>query len=128
VIRKTTDADGDFRILVVEDDPSIRCAMERGFRRAGYHAEFATNLQEGLSKLDRHSLVLCDLRLPDGSGITLLRKIRQEARPIRIAIYSGLLNARELVDASGERPDAVFQKPMKFGPLLKWITGSRVRL
>jgi CheY-like chemotaxis protein len=51
----------DRRVLIVEDDPAIRRAPERGFRSAAYNADFATNLLEGLSKLDGHRVVLADL-------------------------------------------------------------------
>jgi two-component system OmpR family response regulator len=109
------------RILVVEDDSGVRRALDRVFRSAGYDAEYAVNLAEGLAKLNGHHFVLLDLELPDGSGTTLLRKIRAEARPIRVAIYSGVLDAAEIVKASGESPDAIFQKPIEFDELIAWL-------
>lgn len=110
------------RILVVEDDPAIRRALERVFRSAGYEAEFANNLHDGHAMLNGHHVVLLDLQLPDGLGTTLLQKIRQEKRPIRVAIYSGLIDAPEIVKASGETADAIFQKPMDFDQLLAWLS------
>ena len=110
------------RILVVEDDPAIRRALERVFRSAGYQAEFAINLQDGLAKLNGQHIVLLDLQLPDGLGTVLLQKIRREARPIRVAIYSGLIDAPAIVKACGETPDAIFQKPIDFDELLAWLS------
>ena len=111
------------RILVVEDDPSVRRALERVFRGAGYQAEFAINLQDGLAKLNEHHVVvLLDLHLSDGCGTTLLLRIRREARPTRVAIYSGLIDAPAIVKACGETPDAIFQKPVDFDQLLAWLT------
>jgi DNA-binding response OmpR family regulator len=110
------------RVLIVEDDPSIRRALGRVFRSAGHDAQFATTLQDGLAKLNGHRVVLVDLQLPDGCGTTLLQKIRHEARPIRVAIYSGLIDAAAIVRASGETPDAIFQKPVDFDQLLAWLT------
>ena len=110
------------RVLVVDDDPSVRRALERAFRIAGYNVDFAINLREGLEKLNGHQVALVDLDLPDGQGTALLLKIRQEARPTRVAIYSGLLNAEAIVAACGERPDALFKKPMEFDQLLEWVT------
>src|SRR5262245_25817123 len=116
---------GDCRkILIVDDDPSIRRAFERAFRISGYVAEFATTLQEGLEKLNGHHTALVDLDLPDGRGTELLLKIRQEGRPTRVAIYSGLLDAEQVVNACGQRPDALFKKPVDFDRLLEWIAGS----
>jgi DNA-binding response OmpR family regulator len=113
------------RILVVEDDPAIRRALGRVFRSAGYEAEFAINVQDGLAKLNGHHVVLLDLQLPDGLGTILLQRIRRENRPARVAIYSGLIDALAIVKASGETPDAIFQKPVDFDQLLAWLTEGR---
>jgi DNA-binding NtrC family response regulator len=110
------------RVLIVEDDPSVRRALGRVFRSAAYDVEFAITLQDGLAKLNGHDVVLVDLQLPDGCGTTLLQKIRREARPIRVAIYSGLIDAPAIVKACGETPDALFQKPVDFDHLLSWLT------
>src|SRR5215204_1156536 len=104
----------DCHVLVIDDDASVRRAFERAFRIAGITVDFATNVQEGLEKLNGHRIALIDLDLPDGLGTALLLKIRREPRPIRVAIYSGLTNAEEIVSACGERPDAFFKKPMEF--------------
>jgi DNA-binding response OmpR family regulator len=117
----------NLRILVVEDDPAVRRALERLFQSAGYHAEFAISLEEGFAKLNGHHVVLLDLQLPDGLGTTLLQKIRRQPRPIRVAIYSGMTDASAVVKACGETPDAIFQKPIDFNDVLAWIievTGS----
>jgi DNA-binding response OmpR family regulator len=111
------------RALVVEDDASVRRALGRVFRSADYDVEFASNLQDGLAKLNGHHVVLVDLQLPDGCGTSLLQKIRGEARPVRVAVYSGLIDAAAVVKASGVTPDAIFQKPVDFDQLLKWLTG-----
>jgi DNA-binding NtrC family response regulator len=112
---------GNCRVLVVEDDPSVRRAFERAFRIAGYQADFATSVQEGLQKLNGHQVALVDLHLPDGYGTALLTKIRHEGRPVRVAIYSGLCDAETIVANCGERPDAMFRKPVEFEKVLEWI-------
>ena len=109
------------RILVVEDDPSVRRALDRVFRSLGYDAEYAVTLAEGMAKLNGQQFALLDLELPDGSGTELLQKIRAERRPIRVAIYSGLFDAPQIVKACGETPDAIFQKPVEFEELLAWL-------
>src|SRR4051812_370646 len=111
------------RVLVVDDDESIRRAFERAFRIAGYTADFAVDVREGLEKLNGHHVALIDLDLPDGRGTEVLLKIRREARPIRVAIYSGLADAEAIVAACGERPDALFKKPVEFDQLLEWVAG-----
>lgn len=109
------------RLLVVEDDPAVRSALDRALRSAGVQADFASTLREGIEKLDGCNVVLVDLDLPDGMGTELLRAVRLGSRPVRVAIYSGKADAEEIVAESGEQPDAMFRKPTDFGKLLAWI-------
>jgi CheY-like chemotaxis protein len=114
------------RVLVVEDDPSVCRALGRGLRSGGLKPCFASTLRDGIENLDQCDLALVDLDLPDGCGIDLLRAIRLGSRPIRAAVCSGRIDAEAVVAASGERPDAVFRKPLDLDRLLEWITDSAV--
>jgi DNA-binding response OmpR family regulator len=109
------------RLLIVEDDASSRTALERAFRSVGVVAAFASTLAEGMGMLAGCDVSLIDLDLPDGRGTDLLRAIRVAAMPVRAAIYSGKPDAETIVAASGERPDAVFRKPVDFNRLLAWV-------
>lgn len=66
------------RLLVVEDDATIRASLERGLRRLGHDVTVAGTGLDGLSRAvaDRPDLVLLDLGLPDIDGIELLRMLR----------------------------------------------------
>jgi CheY-like chemotaxis protein len=59
-------------ILIVEDEPSIACALTRLLTRDGYQAEVARNGQEALTACQRqaYTQILCDLWMPvlDGQG------------------------------------------------------------
>jgi DNA-binding NtrC family response regulator len=109
------------RLLIVEDDPAVRTALERVFRSAGIEPTFTASVKEGMARLDECEVALIDLKLPDGAGTELLRAIRLGSRRIRAAIYSGNEDAEEIVEASGERADAMFKKPTDFGRLLAWV-------
>jgi DNA-binding response OmpR family regulator len=115
------------RLLIVEDDPAVRTALERVFRSVGIVACFAATVSEGLAKLHECDVALIDLALPDGLGTDLLRAIRLGSMPIRAAIYSGNEDAELIVGASGERPDAMFKKPTDFARLRAWVVGPAQR-
>ena len=71
----------DARILVVEDDPSIREVAAIGLRAAGFDVDTAA---DGLAGLDRFKhgrpdLVLLDVMLPRMDGLELCREIRRES-------------------------------------------------
>jgi DNA-binding response OmpR family regulator len=66
-------------ILVVEDDPGVRAVLERGLRLAGHVPIMAEDLAGGRAEWasKRFDLVLLDVMLPDGDGLTLLAERRR---------------------------------------------------
>ena len=71
----------DARILLVEDDPSIREVTALGLRAAGFTVATAADGVEGLDRwrAGRQDLVLLDVMLPRLDGLEVLRAIRREA-------------------------------------------------
>jgi CheY-like chemotaxis protein len=67
------------RFPVVEDQGAIRQAIGMFFRVLGYHARFAANAQTALATAagERFDVLLTDLRLPDGDGWELLRRLKE---------------------------------------------------
>jgi DNA-binding NtrC family response regulator len=86
-------------LLIVDDDPAIRAALEVGFRRRGWTTECASGVQEALFKFRNHifPLVITDVRMPDGSGLEVLDGVRNMA-PLTAVI---------LLTAHGDVGDAV---------------------
>src|SRR3954452_24718718 len=68
------------RILIVEDDESLRKAMHLQLEREGYEISSACTAEEATSILEKHpqNLIITDLHLPGVSGIELLKKARAE--------------------------------------------------
>ena len=68
------------KILIIEDEPDIRKALEYNISREGYDVTCASSLSEGRQKLESASftLLLLDLMLPDGSGLDLCRELKQD--------------------------------------------------
>ena len=71
----------DARILVVEDDASIREITALGLRGAGFEVDTAADGAEGLERWrrERPDLVLLDVMLPRLDGLEVLRAIRRES-------------------------------------------------
>jgi two-component system, OmpR family, response regulator MtrA len=71
----------DARILLVEDDASIREITALGLRGAGFQVDTSADGADGLDRWrrDRPDLVLLDVMLPRLDGLEVLRAIRREA-------------------------------------------------
>jgi DNA-binding response OmpR family regulator len=68
---------GEVRLLVVEDEPDLANAIARGLRRDGHAVDTALTAGDADVKLRTaaYDLVCLDWNLPDGSGITLCRRL-----------------------------------------------------
>jgi len=73
------------RILVVEDDPSIRMGLEDTLTAKGYQVDVVGKGGEGAEKAlsGRYDLVVLDVMLPDIDGFEVCRRIRQARGPSR---------------------------------------------
>ncbi len=84
---------GPLRILVVDDDPSVRRVLERALQRRGHVAYMAAAGDEALEILRTHEVdvVLMDLRMPGMSGQTLYHVIASQWPSLgtRVVVMSG---------------------------------------
>lgn len=68
------------RILIVEDDETILFALRSALGRNGYEVSAAGSLEEAKRFIQNPTdLILLDLGLPDGEGLTLLKAFREAA-------------------------------------------------
>jgi CheY-like chemotaxis protein len=79
------------RILVVDDEQSIRDSLARHFRLGGIETESACDGQDALDKLSTlpYRVVVSDIMMPRLDGIGLLRRIRQEYPMTRVVMITG---------------------------------------
>jgi DNA-binding NtrC family response regulator len=67
-------------LLLVDDDEHLGQALQRRFERQGWRVTRAASVAEGLARSAqaRYDVALLDLHLPDGTGIELLQRLREE--------------------------------------------------
>ncbi len=92
------------RLLVVDDEPDLRTLYELTLVREGYEVESAGSVEEAWPLLLQgdYQLVITDMRLPDGTGLDLLRRMEDAGRPekgIVITAYGSAENAVEALKA-----------------------------
>ncbi|HUO84336.1 MAG TPA: response regulator [Thermoanaerobaculia bacterium] len=80
------------RILVVDDDP-VTCTLLEGYLvGAGYNVELCRSGQEALKRIRRngHHLLICDIRMPEMSGLDLVETLRAEQKAIPTIFLTAL--------------------------------------
>ncbi|WP_328876066.1 response regulator transcription factor [Streptomyces sp. NBC_00287] len=70
------------RVLLIEDDPSVREGVEIGLRRRGHEVRAAATGETGLAALAefRPDLLLLDLMLPGMNGVQVCRQVREHSQ------------------------------------------------
>lgn len=109
-------------VLIVEDDPSTREVERRFLHAQGFIVHTVSSVGEALLALESQSFdaVLLDLRLPDADGTLLLRRIRRDRMPIRVAVVAGM-ELSLYPDLQRYQPGAIFKKPVDMSRLICWL-------
>jgi DNA-binding response OmpR family regulator len=99
-------------ILVVEDDPAIRSALQRGLTDRGHAVSVAPTGIAGLETVlaDRPDVVLLDLGLPDVDGLTVIGMVRA-ASGVPIIVITALDDDSSMVRALDAGADDYVTKP-----------------
>jgi two-component system response regulator PilR (NtrC family) len=90
-----------FSLLVVDDEPDLRTLYELTLLREGYDVETAGTVEDALLHLkDRtYSAVITDMRLPDGTGLDLLRRLEETGRREKAIVITAYGSAENAVEA-----------------------------
>lgn len=93
-----------FKILIIDDDPTLRVALRRTLQSQGYDVTVASNGEEGvtLAQLVHPALIICDWLMPDLDGLEVCRRIK--GNPELETTFFLLLTARE---ANSEEEDSL---------------------
>jgi two-component system response regulator PilR (NtrC family) len=88
-------------LLIVDDETSIRDFLTIVFEEEGWGVEAAATLAEARTALQKSEpdLVLCDLMLPDGSGLDLLRDVKAQNPSIAVIMITAHTSTKSAVEA-----------------------------
>jgi len=112
-----------FTIVIVEDEEMVRTALEQWLRLSGFEVAAASNTDDGLVLIDdlRPEVVLSDMRMPGGSGIELLRAVRERSTTTEVILITGHGDVPMAVEAMREGAFDFIQKPYVPDQLVKVI-------
>ncbi len=107
------------RILVVDDEKSIRSLYKSALVTQGYEVYAAESGEEALEllKTEPINVMFLDLNLPGMSGIQLCRKIMQKSPTAICIAVTGYASDFELADCKEAGFEDYFKKPMPLGEL-----------
>lgn len=108
------------RIIVVDDDESIRESMKKLLNHEGYLVDLAVNGYEAIQKTDETSydLALIDIRLPDIDGVELLKLMKDSVPRTRKIMLTGYPTMQNAIAALNKHADAYLVKPVEIAKLL----------
>jgi len=114
---------GHTRILVVDDDESIRKTLAVILKEKGYLVDIAENGKEAIkkSKAKLYNLALIDIRLPDMEGTKLLTTMKESTPKMVKIIITGYPSLQNAIEAVNKGADAYVLKPFKMDSVLNTI-------
>ncbi|HEY0348077.1 MAG TPA: ATP-binding protein [Pyrinomonadaceae bacterium] len=108
------------RILVVEDEENVRVLLNDAFRTGGHEVTEATTGAEALKSLDakEFDLMVCDLGLPELSGLHVARWVKEFRPNMPVIIATGFAGMIADEDYDKARIDEVISKPYAVADVL----------
>jgi len=112
------------RVLVVEDDDSVRLMLHEGLHRDGFEVVLASNVRDALRLIatETFDVLVSDLHMPlAGDGFTLVSAMRHTHPDALTIVLSGYPALDEAMSAILAQADEIFAKPIRIGALRELI-------
>lgn len=111
------------KILIVDDDESIRTTMKAILEDENYIVEIATNGKQAIqmSNEKMYNIALLDIRLPDIEGVELLKLMKEYVPRTRKIMVTGFPTIQNAVTAVNKKADAYLLKPVDVEKLLQIV-------
>lgn len=113
-------------VLVVDDETDILDLMEMTLMKMGLRVHTASGVAEAKNKLDsrRYSLVLTDMRMPDGSGLEVVQHINSRLLDTPVAVITAFGNADQAQEALRCGAFDYIQKPITLARLRSLVKSA----
>jgi two-component system, OmpR family, response regulator MprA len=115
----TTPREGD-RILIVDDEPAVREALQRSLAFEGYGTEVAVDGVDALARAEAYApdLIVLDIQMPRMDGLTAARRLRAAGSTTPILMLTARDTVGDRVTGLDAGADDYLAKPFDFGELL----------
>jgi len=116
------------QVLLIEDEALFARSVGRRLERAGFAVGHAASLREGLdlAAVMQPDLILLDLRLPDGDGLTALPQLSRdrEGAPVPVIVLTAFGEVEDAVSAMKQGAADYLKKPIDLDELLLVVEGA----
>ena len=118
------------KILVVDDEKHIGLLLREFLEDKGFEVEIAMNGEETLKKIStfKPHLTLLDIRLPDTTGIDLLKKIKQISPETEVIMVTGVLDSEIGKDALNLGAADYITKPIDLNYLYTSVLAKAISI
>ena len=116
----------DRTVLIVDDEPTVRFGIRKYLERRGFAVREAASCSEASSLLEERSpaAAVLDHRLPDGTALDLLDRIRRVGRPTRVVVLTAHGTIDLAVEAMQRGAANFLTKPVDLEILATLLEGS----
>lgn len=105
----------NLRALVVDDEPSVRLALDCAMQDEGWEVRVADSGEEALAVMAewKPDVILSDKNMPDMTGVDLLREVRRKSSTVAFVLMTGYGSLDSLQEATHLDVDGYLQKPFR---------------
>ncbi len=112
-----------YKVLIVDDEKSIRVTLCEFLKKAGYAAESAPDVETAsqMLKSTEYDIVVTDIIMPRASGMDLLAQIREQSKAIQVIVMTGEPTVETAIIAVQNGANDYLTKPIQKDNFLKAI-------
>ncbi len=114
------------KILIIDDERSIRNSLKEILSDEGYDVEVAGNGHEGISMVEKekYSVIFCDIKMPEMDGMEVLDKLIQMGTDAAVVMISGHGDIDTAVECIKKGAFDFIQKPLDLNRILITIKNA----
>ena len=110
-------------ILIVDDNPNMSSLLSDMLEVFDYPSVRASDGQEALNELEKRdfAMVITDMRMPNISGLELLREVKSKHPKLPVVLISGYSVAEIKSEIESTKPDGFLPKPFMMSDIEKLL-------
>lgn len=110
-------------LLIVDDHHGIRILLKEVFNKEGYLVHLATNGAEAVRITERENIdcILLDMKVPDMSGIEMIKKLKEIKNNLPIIMMSGFSEHNVIQEALNHGALHYFTKPFNIHDVIEGV-------